>query len=83
MSVEAPSAIIDLEITGMHCASCSALIQECLAERPGVRRAQVDLEAASARIEYEPTEVDVEQLCAVIAQVGYVATPATKSGTGD
>jgi copper chaperone CopZ len=77
-----PGSVVDLAVSGMHCASCAALIEETLVEEPGVRTVTVDLPSARARIEYESADVAVDRLCAVIAEVGYDAVPATETGTG-
>jgi Cu2+-exporting ATPase/Cu+-exporting ATPase len=58
----------------MHCGSCVALVEESLVELSGVASATVDLEAARAVVEYDPSQVGPEQLCAVVVEVGYTAT---------
>jgi copper ion binding protein len=68
-------AVAQLTVEGMHCASCVALIEEVLGERAGVTAAQVDLQAARAVVEYDPSALDVEQIRAAIAEAGYTATP--------
>jgi Cu+-exporting ATPase len=60
----------------MHCGSCVALIEETLAEQPGVRSASVDLDSARAVVDYDPSLLGVEQLTAAISEAGYAATPA-------
>jgi Cu+-exporting ATPase len=65
----------ELAVEGMHCGSCSALIEETLAEQAGVTEASVDLEAARAVIRYDPSQVGVDELRAAITEVGYSATP--------
>ncbi len=71
------SAIAELGVTGMHCQSCAALIEEVLAERDGVRTASVDLVEARARIEYDPTRLTVDDLTGTIAGAGYAAAPSS------
>ena len=66
---------VELNVTGMHCGSCSALIEESLAEHPAVTAASVDLDSARAVVEYDPSQLDADGLCAVVAEVGYTATP--------
>ncbi len=34
---------VELDVTGMHCESCAALIEEVLADQPGLLTVQVDL----------------------------------------
>jgi copper chaperone CopZ len=71
----APLATVEFAVEGMHCGSCSALIEETLAEQPGVSAASVDLESAKAVVSFTPTDLSVEQLQSAIAEVGYSATP--------
>jgi len=68
--------MIELAITGMHCGSCSALVQEVLAEQAGVIAVTVDLASGRARLSLEASTVTVEQLCAAVAAVGYGASLA-------
>jgi copper chaperone CopZ len=65
----------NLAVTGMHCSSCSALIEETLAGNPAVERASVDLEGARAEIVYDPAVLALKDLCAVVAGLGYAASP--------
>ncbi len=70
------AATATLAVAGMHCGSCVALIEETLAEQPGVRSASVDLDSARAVVDYDPSLLGVEQLTAAISEAGYAATPA-------
>jgi copper chaperone CopZ len=65
----------ELAVTGMHCGSCSALIQESLSETTGVIRAEVDLDSGRAVVAYDPNQVDTDRLLSVVAEAGYGATP--------
>lgn len=70
-------AVAQLTVEGMHCGSCVALIEETLAEREGVRAASVDLDAARAVVQYDPSTLDVEEIRAAIAEAGYSASPVS------
>jgi copper chaperone CopZ len=62
---------VALAVTGMHCASCAALIEETLVDEPGLLAARVDLGAERAEVTFDE---DVTQLSAVqsaIAELGY------------
>ena len=72
-------ATIDLAIEGMHCGSCSALIQESIEEHRGVLGASVDLDAARATVRFDPTTTDSDDLCALVGDVGYKATLLSSS----
>jgi copper chaperone CopZ len=52
-----------------------ALIEEVLAEQPGVSGASVDLDSARAVVTFSPSDLSVEQLQSAIEKVGYSATP--------
>jgi copper chaperone CopZ len=67
---------VELALTGMHCSSCSALIEETLGGHPAVERANVDLEGARAEVVYDAGGLRLEELCAVVAGLGYGATPS-------
>lgn len=64
---------IILDISGMHCVSCAGNIEAALRKVPGVVRAQVNFAAEKAFIEFEPKELNVRELIAIIHQAGYKA----------
>lgn len=65
-----------LSVTGMHCNSCSELIDETLADLQGVASAHTDLAAATTTVEFDPEAVSLETIAAEIVKLGYAATPA-------
>jgi copper chaperone CopZ len=67
-------ATVRLALTGMHCGSCAALIENILSDQPGVTGAVVGFEAAEARVTFDPAKVTVNDLCSSVAGAGYVAT---------
>jgi copper chaperone len=70
-----PSAEVELDVSGMHCQSCAALIEETLRDDPGVHGARVELDAARASVTFDSGTLSVDDLCAVVAGLGYRATP--------
>lgn len=48
------AAVLDFDIEGMRCASCSSRIEEALRKQPGVRQASVNLALSRARVALEP-----------------------------
>ena len=60
-----------LDIGGMHCASCVVTIEEALKATPGVLAASVNLATQQAHIEYVPGLVDRKGLARAIEQAGY------------
>lgn len=64
-----------LDVTGMHCKSCSALIDETLADMPGIVSATTDKAEDRSTIEFDPEVASVDSIVAAIAELGYSATP--------
>jgi P-type Cu+ transporter len=65
----------NLSITGMHCASCSALITRKLKKTPGVQEANVNFAAAKAAVRFDPMVIDEAGLIAAVKSAGYGAEP--------
>jgi len=65
-----------LSITGMHCASCSALITRKLKKTAGVEDANVNYSANKARIRFDPALVNEQGLIAAVKAAGYGAMVA-------
>lgn len=72
-----PSSI-SLSISGMHCASCVARVQQALAAVPGVSEAHVNL-ATQRAVVLARGAIDAEKLTAAVAQSGYGAQVAIGS----
>ncbi|MBU7017713.1 MAG: copper-translocating P-type ATPase [Theionarchaea archaeon] len=62
-----------LDISGMHCASCSTLISRTLQRIEGVSQATVNLATNKARVEYDEKKVKITQLIRAIENKGYSA----------
>jgi len=62
---------IDILIEGIVCASCVQKIESALLEKKGVLKAAVNLATGKARVEYLPTEIDIEEIWATIESAGY------------
>lgn len=73
----------DLTITGMHCASCSALITRKLKKTPGVEEANVNYAANKARVRFDPAQINEEGLIAAIKSAGYGAEMRHEHGHHD
>lgn len=67
------SSQCDLTITGMHCASCAALITRKLKKTPGVEDASVNYGAEKARVRFDPSKVHEHDLIAAVKAAGYGA----------
>ena len=63
------------QITGMTCAACANRIEKGLSRLPGVASANVNLAMETARVEYSPATVTVEDMIRKVEQLGYQAFP--------
>jgi len=63
------------QITGMTCAACANRIEKGLSRLPGVASANVNLAMETARVEYSPSAVTVEDMIRKVEQLGYQAFP--------
>jgi copper chaperone CopZ len=69
-------ASIDLKTGGMHCSSCSMLIEMTLDDLPGVSSASADYVKGTAHVEYDPSTVSTDQIVAAVRDAGYTAEVA-------
>lgn len=63
-----------LDIVGMHCASCSAVIENALSKAPGVVKTNVNYATEKAVIEFDCDATSPESLIKTVESVGYKAT---------
>lgn len=64
---------VDIKTSGMHCGSCRMLVEMEVNELPGVSHAEVDLGAEITHVEYDSSQVTVDQILAAIKSIGYGA----------
>lgn len=64
------SAVMDLDVDGMTCGSCSARVQKTLAKQPGVTAAEVNYATGRAHISVDD-DVDIGDLQAAVERIGY------------
>jgi copper chaperone len=64
---------IDLNTGGMHCGSCSMLIQMTVEDLPGISLAKADYGSGRTHVEFDPAEVSTEEIIAAIVEAGYTA----------
>ncbi len=62
---------VELSVSGMHCASCAALIEEVLAEQEGLLAAHVDLVTERAEVTFDEDVTELAAVQSVIAELGY------------
>src|ERR687898_1691732 len=64
---------VNIPVSGMTCAACSARVQRALERVPGVSAASVNLMTGSATVEFDTESVAPEQLVEAIRATGYGA----------
>lgn len=62
-------------VTGMTCASCSAIIEKTLGKTDGVDAANVNLAAEKLTVRYDPELIDIDAIIGKVEGVGYGAAP--------
>ncbi|MDR1855138.1 MAG: heavy metal translocating P-type ATPase, partial [Azoarcus sp.] len=70
-----PRARLDLAISGMTCAACSARLEKVLNRLPGVE-ATVNLASERATLRFAPGALTLDDACAAVARAGFSAMPA-------
>ncbi len=62
-----------LKVSGMHCASCAASIDDALEELEGVKKASTSFARSRTKLEFNETKVDLERVRSVLGELGYRA----------
>ena len=62
---------LNLPVRGMTCINCARSVERRLAATLGVRKAAVDLQAATATVEYDTDMVEPETLASAVRSLGY------------
>ena len=62
---------LQLSVLGMTCHNCARSVERTLTSTPGVIGASVDLQAASATVEYDVGIVKPEVLADAVRDLGY------------
>lgn len=62
-----------LDVFGMTCAACSTRIEKVLKKMDGIKNATVNLATESAAIEYNPSQITIDQMIDRIDKIGYEA----------
>jgi cation transport ATPase len=77
----ATSTKVNIGVSGMTCASCSARVQRALEKQPGVQSANVNLMTNNATVEFDASQTNPQSLATVIEQTGYKAELPTPGRT--
>ncbi|WP_421617277.1 heavy metal translocating P-type ATPase [Brevibacillus sp. TJ4] len=64
---------VELSISGMTCAACSARIEKGLNRLPGVLKAHVNLALETGTVEYDASQIGVADLLRQVEKLGYHA----------
>lgn len=64
---------VTLSVEGMHCNHCKAKVENTLKAVKGVKKAEANLETASAEITYVTSKVSPEDLAKAVSNAGFDA----------
>ncbi|HEU5358624.1 MAG TPA: heavy metal translocating P-type ATPase, partial [Gemmatimonadales bacterium] len=77
-------ATVELPVSGMTCAACSARVQRALEQAPGVAAANVNLMTNAATVTFDPVATSPDALVETIRATGYGAElPSPDTGALD
>ncbi len=62
---------VELKISGMKCSKCSARLEKVIKNLDGVKDASVNLENATADVEYDETICNTNVLAEAVADAGF------------
>jgi P-type Cu+ transporter len=74
---------LEIGIDGMHCAACSARVEQALARMKGVSSAHVNLALEEASLEYEDRLVKPEDIQRAVENAGYKVRKSVSLGEED
>lgn len=70
-----PATTRTFRVEGMHCASCSLLIDDALEDLPGVRSTRTTLKQERTTVELDLSRNSPQDVVRVIEELGYRASP--------
>lgn len=73
-----PFAEIELIVPGMMCEGCADTIRSALMALKGVEHAKVNAWRKRVRVRYAPTGVNIAELQAALASIGYNAEESSR-----
>jgi Cu+-exporting ATPase len=76
-------SIVDLNIEGMTCASCSGTIERELGKTHGIKSASVNLLGQSGRFEYDKNQVGIRDIIDKIESLGFGASLKEETGNAE
>ncbi|HKI81347.1 MAG TPA: copper ion binding protein, partial [Pseudodesulfovibrio sp.] len=78
--VESGLSALDLDIGGMHCASCSSRIERVVGKLDGVDTAAVNLAAETGKFVFDPSLVSRREIRDAIANAGFSSDVRSEEG---
>jgi len=63
-------AKVILKVKGMHCASCSVLIDKLLKKQEGIKKIQTNYGNEKTAIEYDEKKISLEKIDELIGKLG-------------
>lgn len=60
-----------LKIDGMHCVSCTMLVDGDLEDLKGVKSSKTNFAKAQCEVEFEEAEVDIDEIVRTVKGTGY------------
>ena len=71
-----------LKVKGMHCASCSILIDKLLGQQPGVTSIKTNYGAEKTAVEFDESKISLEKMDELVHKMGYdIIRPDEQSAT--
>ncbi len=67
---------VTLKTTGMHCRSCSMLVDMTLDDLDGVESSETDYVSGDTKVSFDAEQVSIDDLVAAIRSAGYEAEQA-------
>lgn len=64
---------VDLRTDGMHCPSCSMLIEMTVGDLAGVSKVEADYRKGTACVDFDPAVVTAQEIIGAIEEAGYTA----------
>jgi copper chaperone len=65
---------VEFRVEGMHCGSCSMLIDDTLEDLPGVKHSHTELKAARSTVTMDTNSTGTQQIIDAVAALGYTMT---------
>ncbi len=65
---------VSLNVQGMHCGSCAMAIEMVLKDKKGVSKIKVDYDKKKADVEFDPKQVNLNDIIGEIKKIGFNAS---------